>query len=413
MNFDRTLFAANVAAVISADGVLHPLELAQCELIKKHYKYTKTEWGKGEKLAATPGFVPKPTGTFADGAMNVEAMLRVAYADGDASEKEVKIIMDFCQAIGMTQEQLDNLNADVVNDVLHDPISCPACGTEVAPGAAFCSSCGAKIAADGGVKTEFEIPREGLAISFCESTAASFADALSLAKETSGFQEIERSKKKWYLATFSRDDMRWRKLVECVSAIRNREVFEDGEKKDWYELFSWKLMNCLRRRDSAYDKNVHCFFTSDDNGVNTYRNFNPWGCSCLEMSWTGYGNAWLRMGRWEKRMIGGLHWVFDKDRMRHAYGENSKEVRRCPFFTDVMERVIAALPDSVCPAKDRNWKYHETYESIIPGAVKVRVLRDYGIEVITTDGPEPTNLTVFRDIINRVFGAATAAAVVK
>ena len=412
MNFDRTVFAANVVAVIASDNVLHPLELAQCELIKKHYKYTKTEWGKGEKLAATPGYVPKPTGTFADQVANVEAMLRVAYADGEAAVSEQTIIMDFCQIIGITQEQLDSLNADVVNDVLHDPITCPTCGVELMSGVAFCSACGARIA-NSGVKTEFDIPKEGLAISFCESTAASFAEAIALAKETDGFQEIERSKKKWYLATFARDDMRWRKMVEWVSAIRNREVFENGEKRDWYDFFSWKMMDCLKRRDAAYDKEVHCFCTSDGSDGSGSRDFNPWGCSRLYMSWTGYGSSWLRMGHWEKRMMGGAYWVFDKDRMRHAYIENAKEVSRCPFFVDTMERVITALPDSVCPAKDRNWKYHEICDTMLPGAIKVKVLRGYGIEVITTDGPEPTNLLVYKDILSRVFGEATATAVLK
>ena len=80
-------------------------------------------------------------------------MLRIAYADGEAAETEVRMIMDFCNQIGITQEQLDSLNADVVSDVQHDPIVCPACGTELSHGSMFCSACGAKIAADSGVKT--------------------------------------------------------------------------------------------------------------------------------------------------------------------------------------------------------------------------------------------------------------------
>ena len=51
MNYDTTLFIANIASVASADSELHPLELAQFELIKKHFKFSKTDWSKGEKKA--------------------------------------------------------------------------------------------------------------------------------------------------------------------------------------------------------------------------------------------------------------------------------------------------------------------------------------------------------------------------
>ena len=48
MNYDTTLFIANIASVASADGELHPLELAQFELIKKHFKFSKTEQRRKE-----------------------------------------------------------------------------------------------------------------------------------------------------------------------------------------------------------------------------------------------------------------------------------------------------------------------------------------------------------------------------
>lgn len=411
MNFDRTQFAANVVAVVTADGVLNPLELAQCEIIKKHYKYTKTEWAKGERLAGTPGFALKPTGTFADKVMNVEAMLRVAYADGDAAECEVKLIMDFCVAIGITQEQLDSLNADVVKDVLQDPIVCPFCGSEVAHGSSFCPSCGTKLAVDAGVKTSFDIPPEGLTITFSESTASTFGDALALAKETSAYQEIERSKKKWYLASFSWDDMRWRKMVECVSGMRNKEVYDNGEPKDWYSVFSWKLMDCLRRRDTAYDKSTHCFCSSSY-GDGSGKVLNPWGCACLQLAWNEYGNSWMRFGRWEKNLMN-IRWVFDKERIRHAFMESAKDVRRCPYFVDSMEKVLAALSDSVCPVRDKAWKFHAVYDELVPGAITVNIRNEYGVEKIKSDGPEPADLSVFSQIMRSVYGEAQLKAVLK
>ena len=413
MNFDRTLFAANVVAVVAADGVLNPLELAQCEIIKKHFKYTKTEWGKGEKLAATPGFIPKPTGTFADKVLNVEAMLRIAYADGEAAGTEVRMIMDFCNQIGITQEQLDSLNADVVSDVQHDPIVCPSCGAELTHGSMFCSACGAKIAADSGVKTTFVIPSKGLAITFSESTAASFGDALALAKETDSFQEIERSKKRWYLASFSWDDTRWRKMVNHVSGMRNKEVFDDGEKKDWYDVFSWRMMNCLQNRDSAYDRHAYCFCGGSEYEGGSSKLMNPWGCACLHLAWNGgYENSWLRFGMWEKHMTG-LRWVFDKDRIRHAYMEKAKEVRKCPHFAESVEQVLAALPDYVYPGKDKAWKFHEVYDETMPGIAKITRRDDWGTTIVCSDGPEPADLSVFSTIIHSVYDGTALDSVLR
>ena len=145
MNYDTTLFIANIASVASADGEFHPLELAQFELIKKHFMFSKTDWSKVDKKAQEKDFVPTPTGTFADKVQNLEMMLQVAYADGEASDDEIRLIMNFGALIGITQEQMDNLNADVVADVLADPICCPHCGMVVPSQSAFCSSCGAKL----------------------------------------------------------------------------------------------------------------------------------------------------------------------------------------------------------------------------------------------------------------------------
>ena len=402
MNFDRTLFAANIVAVVSADGVLNPLELSQCETVKKHFKYTKSEWAKGEKLAATPGFVPKPTGTFADKVTNLESMLRIAYADGEAARPELDLINRFCNQIGITQQQLDSLNADVVNDVQRDPVVCPSCGAELPHGSAFCSSCGAKIAADAGVKTAFDIPKEGLAITFCESTAASFPDALKLAQETYGFQEIERTKKKWYLAAFTWEDTRWRKMVELVAGMRNKEVFEKGEKKDWYEVFSWKMMNCLRGRDSAYDESAYCFRASCGYVTCESSELNPWGCASLQLAWNAYTNSWMKFGSWQN-LEDGLRWVFDKDRIRHAYAENARDVRKCPYFTDTCEKVLAALPDYVYPVRDRAWKFRQVCDETTPGAIKVKIQDEWGVNTIWTDGPEPADLSVFEKIVRAVY----------
>ena len=407
MNYDTTLFIANIASVASADGEFHPLELAQFELIKKHFKFSKTDWGKGEKKAQEVGFVPTPTGTFADKVQNLEMMLRVAYADGEASDDEIRLIMNFGALIGITQEQMDNLNADVVADVLADPICCPHCGMVVPSQSAFCSSCGAKLAGGEGEKLKFDIPSSGISITFSESTAATFNDALQLAKATGNYQEISRNKKKWFLAHFDHGDMRWLKMAEYIGSVRNKEVYEDGERKDWYDVFNWHMMQCLRERGKAFKSNQYCFgkcSTTSDYGYSSETNLNPWGCRCIKMTWNNYGASWLRFGKWEKPLLSRHYiWRFDKDRIRHAYKEAAKSVERCPHFIHSVDAVLALLPDTICPATDKDWKYHECYDELTPGTVKIVRKLDYGTETFMSDGPEPATLNVLKRIVLSVY----------
>ena len=407
MNYDNTLFIANIVSVASADGRLHPLEQAQFELIKKHFKFSKTDWNKGEKRAQETGFTPKSTGTFADKVQNLEMMLRVAYADGDASEAEISLIMNFGAEIGITQEQVDNLNADVVADVLSDPITCPQCGAEVASQSAFCSSCGAKLAGGDGERLTFDIPQNGISITFSESTAATFDDALQLAKSADHYQEITRNKKKWFLAHFNNTDMRWLKMAEYIGGIRNKEVYENGERKDWYDVFNWQMMQCLKERGKAFNSSQYCFgkySETSDYGCSSGINLNPWGCRCIRMTWNNYGASWLRFGRWEKPALSRHYiWRFDKDRIRHAYEEAAKVAIRCPHFIHSLEAVLALLPDTICPSTDMDWKFHECYDGLTPGAIKIIRKLDYGTETFLSDGPEPATLDVLKHIVLAVY----------
>ena len=359
MNYDNTLFIANIVSVASADGRLHPLEQAQFELIKKHFKFSKTDWNKGEKRAQETGFAPKPTG-------------------GD----------EFV----------------VVADVLSDPITCPQCGAEVASQSAFCSSCGAKLAGGDGERLTFDIPQNGISITFSESTAATFDDALQLAKSADHYQEITRNKKKWFLAHFNNTDMRWLKMAEYIGGIRNKEVYENGERKDWYDVFNWQMMQCLKERGKAFNSSQYCFgkySETSDYGCSSGINLNPWGCRCIRMTWNNYGASWLRFGRWEKPALSRHYiWRFDKDRIRHAYEEAAKVAIRCPHFIHSLEAVLALLPDTICPSTDMDWKFHECYDDLTPGAIKIIRKLDYGTETFLSDGPEFMTVEIYSNSLH-------------
>lgn len=403
MKFDSAKFIANIQTVISADGKLHPGEAAQCEEIRKHFKFTKTEWTKGEKLASTPGFDLQPTGTFADKVQNLEMMLRVAYADGEADDKEVATIAKFCELIGISQNQLDDLNSDVAKEIAGRPKSCPACGAEVAPDSAFCPKCGSPIATpdDEGVKTSFNIPPRGISIAFAESTASGFQKALSIAKASPSFQECVRNGKHWFMATYPKEGIEWFDLIENLGGMKYSEVYEDGILKDWGDVFPWQLMTCLRDRPKAFNPILYCF------GKDLDHNYpNPWGCMRANMNWKPPYDTWFRLGKWETvSNVPGAHvlWRFDKEQMLFMFNKNMESVRLCPYFNkNVGLDVLRALPDVVYPEIDENWKFHFTYDENASGTITITKRDGMFTTKEHSDGVEPAGLDFFATLLRRV-----------
>ena len=405
MKFDPAKFIANIVSVVEADGVLHGAEQAQCDIIRKHFKFTKTEWTQGEKLAHDAGFSLAPTGTFADKVQNLEMMLRVAYADGEAGEKEVEAIARFCGLIGISQEQLDSLNDDVANEILDAPKACHACGGEIPAGSAFCPTCGTPVApASAGVRTDFDIPETGLSIAFAESTAGGFQRALDLARGTPAFQECVRGKKKWFMASYAPGETGWIELVDALSGLKNCEVYENGTPASWAAVFPWELTSCLRDHDKAYEPDLYCFGKGIDGS-----NLNPWGCRRIEMSWSGYWREtnWFRMGSWEKSTDrrAAVQWRFDKEKMRFLFNQNAAKIRMCPCFNaNILDIVLNALPDVVRPEIDRDWRFHEAWGEGSAGCITVSTKDEFGYtENKQSDGVEPNGLGFFARLMKAIY----------
>ena len=167
------------------------------------------------------------------------------------------------------------------------------------------------------------------------------------------------------------------------------------------------MIQCLRERGKSFKSSQYCFgkySATSDYGCSSEINLNPWGCRCINMTWNNYGASWLRFGKWEKTALSRHYiWRFDKDRIRHAYEEAAKSVERCPHFIHSVDEILALLPDTICPATDMDWKYHECYDELTPGTIKVVRKLDYGTETFMSDGPEPATLNVLKRIVLSVY----------
>jgi hypothetical protein len=398
---DSIPFLANIAVVARADGTLSAAELGQLEAIRKECGFKKSDFAAAVRLAERGSHTLTPVGTLADQVKNLEFVLRVAYADSDLDTAEVQLITDFCHRIGLHQEQLDKLTAEVLASLRQVGKLCPTCAVENAADSRFCAKCGANLESPAqDIQVKFDIPHKGIAIEFAESSAASFPKALELAKTTTGYQTCQKNKKTWHLATFPSGSLADAlPLASALSGIRNRALHMDGKELRWDEVFGFAW--CASQRASAYRPVEYCF-GKDENRVN------PWGCKQARMDWTEWAD-WFCYGKWEKSGFVGskVHWRFDKDRIRHECATSLHPCRHCPHLNaSLAEAVVRFLPDVVVPESDKNWDYHQTYEEV-PGAIKV-VQKErtggftFGNE-FWADGVRPKGLTALSDILAKAF----------
>jgi uncharacterized tellurite resistance protein B-like protein len=397
MELEPVPFLANMALVAHADGVLSSTELGQLEAARKELKLKKSDYNAALRLIQDGAYTLTPVGTFADQVKNLELILRVAYADDDLDQAELSLIQQFCQVIGIHEEQLERLRTEVLASLKNQGRVCPSCGTENQDDSKFCSKCGTKLGGGSGdVQVDFELPSSGVAIEFAESTAASFPKALQIAKETDGYQTCQKRNKAWYLAVFP-SLTEALPLVECLSRLRNRVLHIDGEEQQWDEVlgFAW----CAAQRDAAYRPVEYCF-GKDENRLN------PWGCKQVGMDWTEWAN-WFCQGKWEKSGVLGRKavWRFDKDRLRHELVSNLHRYRFCPHLKrDLAEAVVRHFPDLVEPDSDVNWDYHQSYEEV-PGAIKViQKERTAGFvyqNEFWADGVRPKGLAVLTSVLGK------------
>lgn len=401
---DKVHYLGNVLRVAFADKSLSARETTALEEIRKGIDAKKGQFTAAQKAVESGSYSFIKVGSFADQVRNLEDMLFVAMTDTDLNDTEFQLVNEFCQLIGVYKEQLDKLITDIssrCDSAIHN-ITCPSCSTSVQAPARFCPSCGQVLssAEAATIQIGYEIPKEGYAIEFCESTAGGFANAVELAKATGKMQTAPKNKKNWYLASFPKNQFTdMVPLASALSGMRNRRIYLDGQEIAWDQVFGFVW--CASQRTTAYRPIEYCF-GKDENRIN------PWGCKQARMEWTEWAQ-WFSYGRWQKVGLVRSSYVFafDKERIHHELATNLYRYRFCPHMhTQLAEAVLRHFPEQVEVKPNVDWKYNHMYESV-PGAIKVIEREGSGDSSFTSeyysDGVRPRGYSVLAEILTKAF----------
>jgi len=403
---DKTNYLANLWLVARADKALSELEKTVIERVQKNIQAKRSLNSAAQKSVETGGFSLAKVGSFADQVQNLEDMISVALADSELAQAEADVIASFCGLVGIHQEQLDLITSEVSKRLKSEQsmIVCSKCNAQIQSDARFCPACGAAVESTEATSLEFNIPKDGYAISFSESTAPGFTAALELAKQIGSVQTALKNKKTWYLVHIqSNQFVDVMRMAKALSGIRNRAIYYDGQQIDWDEVFGF--IWCATQRDQAYKPVEYCF-GKDENRIN------PWGCKQARMDWNEW-STWFSYGRWEKTGIVSKRnvWIFDKERIRHDLATNLHRFRFCPYLNQAfVDAVVSAFPDRVEITENGPWKYNSVYEET-PGSIKIIEKEGEGEFSYTreyySDGVRPRGLLPLHDILNKAFNACT------
>jgi hypothetical protein len=399
---DKIAYLANVLHIAYIDKKISPRESAAVEEIRKGIDAKKSLLTSAQKTIDGGLYKFNKVGSFADQVRNLEDILFVALMDSDPDEQKKSLIDEFGQLIGIYKEQLDRLMSETARrcDQANHSLLCPTCSNAVPAQSRFCPSCGAALASteSPSMQVDFEIPQQGYAIEFCESTAVGFPAAVDIARSTGTMQKAIKNKKTWYLATFPPD--RFDEMVPIASSLsgmRNRRVYLDGKDMNWDEVFGFTW--CSSQRSTAYRPSEYCF-GKDENRLN------PWGCKQARMDWTDWAN-WFSYGQWQKTgfLKNNFSFIFDKKRIQHELATALYRFRFCPNMrTTLIEAVLRNLPDKVEITSRGPWRYNRCYEEV-PGSIKVVEKEESSGFSYTnefySDGVCPRGHDVYADILKK------------
>jgi hypothetical protein len=277
---------------------------------------------------------------------------------------------------------------------------CRNCQHENEATAKFCAGCGASLSSVVGGATEGPPltdsleppPSAGISIEFPFSGSQTFEFAVDSASKLPGFRQFGHDKKVIYRVTLPPADLHLATdLVGFLKGWRSRTVYVDGEKAPWDSVFSYSW--CLEKKGASFKPDEYCFGYGNDWG------FNIWGCIQSHMAFSDR-EEWFCWGHW----VGNSgDWEFDKQRIRHELQKNLHEYRFCPALDLTrLEEALAALPERVNPAKDKDWKFVEKWGDEPTPTLTVTVER-YGYKEKTAmKSVAPNGYGAIREIAKRV-----------
>lgn len=367
-------YLANIAFIARLDGRLSPREMEAISLVQSRVGAKKSDLTKAYSLAESPEFKVEVFSSFSANVQLLEDMILVALIDNDVLLEEA-LIGEFSDSVGLTKDQLARIIADARLNLASTTASrtCPNCNREISGQAKFCPECGVPVTEAekaATISVEYEIPKEGIAIEFTESTASGFPEAVKITKEAPVNATCLRSKKTWYFASWPlREIGNARKLAQCLKGMRNRKVYIDGLESGWDDVFGFSW--CAENRETAFKPIEYCF------GLDEKR-LNIWGCKQARMEWAEWA-SWFSYGAFKKRGLLNTQVVFefDKSRIRHDLQTNLYRFRYCPYINlKLIDAVVDAFPSEVTPSIKGPWTYKRDYAEA-PGAIKVKVREEH------------------------------------
>jgi hypothetical protein len=404
-NDQKIVYLSNVIAMARADGELSPMEVEAIEFVQKSIGARKTELNKAYKQAERAEFEQTPVGSWADKIKNLEDIIYVSMIDGSVETTEKSLLLTFAKKVNISQEQLNFIISDVKNAVAKASgnISCPSCKANVKASAKFCPECGAAIKATSTVNpivVSYDIPANGIAIEFAESTAGGFPHAVREQQAAPINATCVKGKKNWYLAAWPIDSVsKTLNLVENLKGLRNRKVYVDGKELQWDDVFGFSW--CSNSRKSAYRPDLYCFGLDE-------KTLNIWGCKQAHMDWNEWAD-WFGYGTFKQGGILKSHvsFIFDKNRIRHELETKLYRCRFCPHLNfKLIEAVLDTLPDEVSPSEKGPWGYKRDY-SEAPGSILVKTKTRQGDYTFTDEyyssGVAPRSVYIGLELLKQAF----------
>lgn len=320
---------ANVIYMAKIDRKITTSESKAIEEIVKNYGAKKSDFNKANKLADTKDFQINLNGNYSDKVKNLEEIIYVALIDGNLEQYEKTKILEAARDIFISETQL-NIIISEVNNIIESTIvdkKCNNCNSLISDDAKYCPQCGCPVSDSlnaSSIALTYEIPHNGIAIEFAESTAASFADAVMEQQKAPINKTCKKGKKTWYLAAWPDISViEAMNLAGNLKGLRNRKIYINGETQKWDEVFGFSY--CADQRSMAYNPTKYCF------GLDENR-FNIWGCTQSRMDWNEWSN-WFSFGVFEKTGIlrNQITFKFNKEKIEHELRNNLFRCKYCLY----------------------------------------------------------------------------------